>query len=154
LALNAAIEAARAGEQGRGFSVVADSFQKHAERTTNSTSEISQMVGRIQGGAQDAVRSMRDASTLVQNGAERVRSAGQIMRDIDHSARTAVQASEDIAGALRDQAASSRSIGTQVDRVRELTAHMEQAAGTTAGSARDMTSIADTMLKGVERFKL
>jgi methyl-accepting chemotaxis protein len=48
LSLNATIEAARAGKAGRGFSVVAESIGELAERTKKATSQVQNLVNRIQ----------------------------------------------------------------------------------------------------------
>jgi methyl-accepting chemotaxis protein len=100
LALNAAIEAARAGDQGRGFAVVADEVRKLAERTSQATGEISQMITAIQGETQTAIASIEAGSGQARRGAELARQAAESLERINSGARETMEKVEAIAAAV------------------------------------------------------
>src|SRR5258708_37182295 len=69
-ALTARLLAARAGERGLGFGVVAEEVRKLAEKSTQSTKEISDLIEGIQKEAREAVENMEKVTAMVQHGLE------------------------------------------------------------------------------------
>lgn len=97
LALNAAIEAARAGETGRGFAVVADEVRKLAERTTNATTEIAQLVAGMRadsGASREQMETLAGQSEqFSQNGQQAAQTMGQILQMASTAEKTTAASS-------------------------------------------------------------
>ncbi|NHW00198.1 methyl-accepting chemotaxis protein [Stutzerimonas degradans] len=100
LALNAAIEAARAGEQGRGFAVVADEVRNLAQRTSQATVAITEVVGKNRELARVATESMQASTRKAEQGVALANQAGTVILDIQHGAQQVVEAIGEFAQTL------------------------------------------------------
>lgn len=135
LALNAAIEAARAGEHGRGFAVVADEVRNLAERTAQSTVEISTMVAQIQQRTVEAVAEMELSVNQVSAGVIKAEQAGNSVAAIESEAQKVASATEEIQSILQEQALAAREVAETVESIAALAeANASQAAQSLAAS--------------------
>ncbi len=154
LALNAAIEAARAGESGRGFAVVADEVRKLAERTAQSTKEISQTINAMRTSASNAVASMEGVVGKVAKGVESAQEANEAIRLIGEGSRNAVGMVEEITTAIREQATAMNNIASQVERIAQMSEESSAAAGSSAESAQNLDRHAVDMQQIVSAYRL
>jgi methyl-accepting chemotaxis protein len=152
LALNAAIEAARAGEQGRGFAVVADEVRKLAERTAQSTQEISSMIGSIQKGTEGAVLSMQEGVARVNEGVTLSQRAGVAIARIREGSVRVQHDVDEISNGLKEESVASNDIARNVERIAAMVAANSQAVSDTATATADLERLAEELVTEVQRF--
>ncbi|RKT60724.1 methyl-accepting chemotaxis sensory transducer with Cache sensor [Azonexus fungiphilus] len=153
LALNAAIEAARAGEQGRGFAVVADEVRKLAERTSLSTTEIAEMVTKIQNGTRSAVGSMQSGVAKVSKGVELANQAGDSIERIRDGAQRVTFVVNGISDSISEQSQASNDIAQKLETIAQMSEESAIAVRHTADAARRLHTLSGELHEAVARFR-
>lgn len=154
LALNAAIEAARAGEQGRGFAVVADEVRTLAARTQSSTTEIKNLIERLQHSAANAVNTMHAGVTKAQQGVEMADKAGAALTDIMQSVSAITDMTMQIASATEEQSTVVQEMDQNLLRVNSLTLDTKQRSHEADETSAELENMAGQLRSESRRFKL
>ena len=181
LALNSAIIAAQAGEHGKGFAVVAGEIKGLANRTRQSTMEITSLINGVQAETAKAVTAIRVTEEKVLEGEHLSKRSGDALEKVLTGVRMATGRVNEIARATVEQAQggmfihgamrhgaemvaqiarscqestrTNNSIMTAVERMKSFTAHVTRSAANQQQIGADIAGSTERMAEDISRIK-
>ena len=154
LALNAAIEAARAGEAGRGFAVVADEVRSLSLRTSSATTQIQDVIGRLQKAANGSLVAMRSQVEHAEATADQARTADGALDEIVSAIRTITSMAGRIADATAYQGSAVSEIRDHSERIHQLGGDNLQRISQGRAQSGELQELSGQLNQAVQAFRV
>ena len=134
--------------------MVADEVRKLAERTTQSTQEISAIVTTMVNTAIEVVPQMEAVVSQGDAGEQSAQAIRHSIREIGTGCQTAVATVGEIANAIREQGAATNNIAIQVEKIAQMSEESSAAAAESSAAALHLDTLAQNMLQIVRVYRL
>lgn len=154
LALNAAIEAARAGSMGRGFAVVAGNVKQLAQRTLESSGEISRTVTEMQSEVESSVAFMHSERQAIEKIVAQVDATQRSMGEIVVCVERVFNMIHTIAAATEEQSATAEEVNRNMGTINEITRQLSASVGDIKETSEDFALLATELNQMVGWFRL
>ena len=154
LAFNASVEAARAGEHGEGFRIVAEEVRRLADRITEATKDIQQLVNTIQQDTTSVLEGMETSTSEVVNGSELVQLTKVNLRTLADTSKQIDEYLKYITTSTNDQTNTSKVVNQKIGSLATIAQINSTEAQTVVESLQTLVSEAKNLQTSVSQFKL
>ncbi len=154
LAFNASVEAARAGEHGEGFRIVAEEVRRLADRITEATKDIQQLVTTIQQDTTSVLQGMETSTSEVVNGSELVHMTKLNLRSLAQTSEQIDEYLKSISTNTIRQTDNSKQINEKINGIALVAKTTSTEAQSVVESLHTLVQEAQTLQESVSQFKL
>ena len=154
LAFNASVEAARAGEHGEGFRIVAEEVRRLADRTTDATKDIQQLVNTIQQDTTSVLEGMETSTSEVVNGSELVHMTKLNLRSLADTSRQIDEYLKYISTSTTDQNNTSMVVNQKISGIANIAKANSTEAENVVRSLQTLVLEAQNLQSSISQFKL